>query len=286
MKKLYKTSPNTKLKAYSAMALAFTAGATATNAAIVYNDIEDVTIEVGDMFDIDLDGDGTLDFLFRAASTTGSDGTWSFGSVFGNATSYTVGNSGNMVMGTVGAYYNYASALDAGDNIGPDSPWLSYPSYGNSGVLASNFYGVTYGNFPGAGEKFLGFRFVVGDNTHYGWMRVVADVDPVTMTILDYAYDGTPDTPIEAGAEESIAVNELEAGAVNIYSFGAMVNVVNNAGIENATATVFDITGKQITSVQLTNGLTQVDLSAYATGNYIININSNSGNTAKQVFIQ
>lgn len=286
MKKLYKTSRNTRLKAYSAAALALTAGASSVDATIVYNDIEDITIGVDEMFDLDIDGDGSLDFHFRAGSATGSSGTWSFGSVFGNATSYTVGNSGNQLIGYVGAYYNYGSALDAGDNIGPDGPWLSYPSYGNTAVIASNFYGVTYGAFPGQGEKFLGFKFVSGGTNHYGWMRVVADVNPVTITVMDYAYDNTADAEIEAGATISIAVNELAAGAVNIYSFNSAVTIVNNAGLQNANAIVTDLAGKQVASVQLNNGTNQIDLSQFATGNYLVHITSAEGNTAKQVFIQ
>ena len=288
MKKLYTPGNESRLKAYSAMALALTAGATTLDATIVYNDIEDVTVEIGDMYDIDIDGDGTLDFHFRAGTivSSTSSGVWSFGSVFGLYTSYTVGNSGNQLIGYQGSFYNYGSALDAGVTVGPDGPWLSYPSYSNSAVLASNFYGSTFAAFPGQGEKFLGFKFMVGDNTHYGWMRIVADIDPVFITIMDYAYENAPNKEIETGDEESVAINELTSSEVNIYAFGTLVNIINVANLENANATIYDLSGKQVASAALTSGLNQIDLSNLASGNYLVNITSASGNAAKQVFIQ
>jgi len=287
MKKLYKAELSSRLKAYSSMALALTAGSTALNAEIVYNDIADETIEVDGLFNLDVDGDGSIDFQFTAGLTLSStsSGVWSFGSVFGYVTSYSVGNAGNQLIGYAGSFYNYGSALDSGANIGPDGPWLSYPSYGNSAVLASNFYGTTYGAFPGQGEKFLGFKFSAGGNNHYGWMRITADVDPVTIIIHDYAYDNTPDAAIEAGATISIAVTELPEGAVSIYSFGNMINVMNTIGLENATATVFDLSGKQISTINIVAGLNQIELDNVATGNYLIQIASNQGNTSKQIFI-
>jgi hypothetical protein len=67
---------------------------------------------------------------------------------------------------------------------------------------------------------------MVGDNTHYGWMRIVADIDPVFITIMDYAYENAPNKEIETGDEESVAINELTSSEVNIYAFGTLVNII------------------------------------------------------------
>jgi len=285
MNKIYKNLTGSKLKAYSAMAAALTAGTSSLNAEVVYTDITDVTIGLGEAFEMDIDGDGTMDFIIAASSLTGSNGTWSFASAFGSVGSLGIGGPSNQAIGTVGPYYPYGSALDAGDEIGPDGSFLSYPSLGNVAVVASNFYGVTYGNFPGEGEKFLGVKFAIGSDIHYGWARLESDIDEVFVTIMDFAYENSADVAIEAGATVGSAVAELPAGSVNIYSFGSSVNVINNVNLVDATVRIFDLTGKLITSQTLTNGSTQIDLSAFASGNYVVTIDSNEGVASKNVYI-
>ncbi|MBK9457462.1 MAG: T9SS type A sorting domain-containing protein [Bacteroidetes bacterium] len=284
MKKLKRIQLSNKLKAYSTMAMALTAGQAGLNAGVVYTDIDDVNIGVGDFFDIDINGDGILDFHFEANAIANGSATWSFGSVFGNATSVSVGNPDNQLLGYVGYYYNYASALNYMDSIGPAGPWLSNPSYGNSAVLASNFYDVaTYGAFPGAGAKFLGYKFTIDGNIHFGWMRIIAEIEPLTITITEYAYDDMPRTPILIDFYGSISA--LPEGAVTIYSFGTMLTILNKINLENAFANVVDLSGKQIKSYPINAGLNQIELDNVASGNYLIQIVSNQGNTSKQVFI-
>lgn len=281
MNKIYKNLNGSKLKAYSAMAAALTAGTASLNAEIVYTDIEDITIGIGENFEVDIDGDGTMDFIFAASSLTGTYGTWSFATAFGDSAG--VGNSTNQAMGTVGTWYDYASALDAGDNIGPDGDFLS--NTGNAAVIASNFYGSAFGNFPGEGEKFMGVKFDISGNVHYGWIRLESDLDAIFVTVMDFAYENTADAAIEAGATVSTAVSELPAGSVNIYSFGSALNVINNIDLADATLRVFDLSGKQIVNQTLANGSTQIDLSSFASGNYVVSIESSKGVMTKEVYI-
>lgn len=59
---------------------------------------------------------------------------------------------------------------------------------------------------PGA-SQFLGLRFTIDGNTNYGWMRLKIWGDP--FTLLDYAYEATPETPIytEAPGTPSAVLN-------------------------------------------------------------------------------
>lgn len=286
MKQRITRSRNTKLTAYSAMAAAITAAPLFTNAEVIYTDIEDVTVGVGDLLDLDVNADGIVDFRFSAGSTTGSSGTWSFASAFGIVSTADVGNSQNQFIGYSGAYYNYGSALVEGDLIGPDSPWLNYPSLSNSAVLASNFYGVTYGAFPGQGERYLGFKFSALGNVHYGWMRVVADINPAFITILDYAYEDVADQAIEAGSYTSIVgVEEFNSGVATVYAFDASVRVQLNSDLTNAQVRITTLQGATVFAAPLNDRQMTIDLQNLATGNYIVNIQSQEGYTAKQVFI-
>ncbi|MBK7569992.1 MAG: T9SS type A sorting domain-containing protein [Bacteroidetes bacterium] len=281
MNKIYKNLTGSKLKAYSAMAAVLTAGTATMNAEVVYTDITDATIGIGEMFEIDLDGDGTIDFLIAASSLTGVNGTWSFATAFGSVTALGVGGPSNLVMGTEGAAYNYASVLDAGDNIGSDEDFVS------SAVLGSNYYGYVFGHFPGAGEGAIGVQFEISGNLHYGWIRLESDLNTVFVTVFDFAYESVPEIAIESGATTGggVGVTELPTGAVNIYSFGSTLNVINNANILDANITVFDMSGKMIINQMLNTGSTQVDMSAFTSGNYIVKIDAKDGVSTKEVYI-
>lgn len=273
MKKDYKISTNQKLTAYSAMAAAIMAHGYDVNAEVVYTDFEDVTLEVGDAYDLDLDGDGVLDFNFAVDSKTGPYGTWSYGTAFG------IGGTQNQVIGYTGTYYNYGSNLNAGDEIGPDGPWIS------DAVLASNFYDYPFGAFPGAGEGYIGVQFEISGNLHYGWVRLEADINDLFITLMDMAYENVAETAIEAGATTSpVAIPEISASLVNVYSFGSTL-YINNTGMNQPFVNVYDLNGKLVLSQDLTGGNNVITMDQIAEGNYLVNIKSDEGSFTKQVFM-
>lgn len=277
MKKNYKISTNQKLTAYSAMAAAIMAHGYDVNAEVVYTDFEDVTLEVGDAYDLDLDGDGVLDFDFAVSSVTGPYGTWSFGTAFGMFPGG--GGSNNQVIGYTGTYYNYGSNLNAGDEIGPDGPWVS------DAVLASNFYDNTFGDFPGAGEGYIGVQFEISGNLHYGWIRLEADINDLFITLMDMAYENVAETPIDAGATTTpTAIPEISSSLVNVYSFGSTL-YINNTGMTQPFVNVYDLNGKLVLSQDLTGGNNTITMDQLAVGNYLVNIKSDEGSFTKQVFM-
>jgi hypothetical protein len=56
----------------------------------------------------------------------------------------------------------------------------------------------TVGNFIGK-KGYLGVRFQVSGQTHYGWIQFRTDEDMKNGTIVDWAYEDQADTPIRAG---------------------------------------------------------------------------------------
>lgn len=74
--------------------------------------------------------------------------------------------------------------------------------------LFSNFYSTRlYGQF-GRGRKFLGpylgFKFTVGGQVHYGWARVEVNAKiplEITATLTGYAYETIPNRPIITGVK-------------------------------------------------------------------------------------
>lgn len=283
MKKSSTQFSKKRLAAYSAMATAFIAAGADANGQIVYTDIADETVDIGEMFSLDVDGDGTMDFLFQATSTTG--GSWSFARVFGYVSSYTVGGSSNALVGYSGPYLPYGSALDSGDGIGPDADFI-YNTL-NQVFLASIYAGVTYGAFANEDDKYLGFQFVIGADLHYGWARLDATVGDVSVTIKDFAYQATANTEILAGATVSEVANVISENDLTAYSFGNTINViVKNLNANNATVEVVNLAGQVVYTNSLNMAGMQITLDNAATGNYILHIvTEDNAVYTKQLFV-
>jgi hypothetical protein len=117
--------------------------------------------------------------------------------------------TGGQVVGTAaGPYGPYASALVRGANIGPSAHFVSGK---NDKVLLARFHGVesgglsssTQGRWDNLGpDRFLGVKFAIHGETHYGWIRVtlnVAKVNGVSGTITAYAYETVGNKKIKVG---------------------------------------------------------------------------------------
>lgn len=287
MKKIYKDVSAKKLAGYSAMAATLVA-TQADAQTIVYVDIDDITVEIGDIVQIDVDGDGTDDFLFQAAS---SGTNWTFGRVFGNVTSYAVGASSNKVAGYNGYFLPYGSALDAGQEVGPTLDFIGSSSTnpGNVAFLNSIYSSATYGQFSGVEDKYLGFQFEVGGNLHYGWMRLDGTVGPVTLTIKDMAFNSDVEGPIEAGdtGEPVVGISEvIDPSQLNVYSFGNTVNVMVY-GLEANTAQIqiVNMLGETVYNNGLDMSGMTISLATAAEGIYTVNIVADGKVYNKQVYI-
>lgn len=194
------TPVDDRLAAYSAAAAAalLALAPTAAQAQVVYTDVSpDQALATGDEYTIDFDGDGRDDvqIILDAPSAT-----------FNRALLFTDETNGGGVVGTgpSGAYnYFYASVLAAGTSISAanvvDNSNVGAAGNRDDFLLASTFGATTYGAFRGVTDAYIGVRFqTTAGTTHYGWIRVDA-VDGTALTVKDYAYQSTPNTPINAG---------------------------------------------------------------------------------------
>jgi len=285
MKKLYKSNNAGKLAAYSAMAGAFVAVTGDVNAEVVYTDITDVDVALGESYGLDLDNDGTADFLLAAVTAASN---WTFAYAVGNLSAYGYGGPSNMVVGYSGAILPYASALNEDDPIGPDQSFISN-TY-NMLWLASIYSGITYGPFAGVTDKYMGVAFSIGGETHYGWARLDVSVGPVEFTVKDYAYDDVAEAEILAGATSGggIDVVNLNDSQVAAYSYGNTINVIvkdSEAGVENVR--VFDIDGKVVYSARVADNNMAITLDNAATGLYTLQLTgANNSVYGKQLYIQ
>jgi hypothetical protein len=146
---------------------------------------------------VDLNNDGQADFQFMALwganFSSGADTVYSFLRVYGNTPS-------NQALSTS---RGLKAALPGGAQIGPAE------QFGPNGLLASCdvFGGKPFnsGNWVNVTNRYLGVKFQISGETHYGWIRMTERCNDATIT--GYAYETVPNRPLFAG---SAAATRLE----------------------------------------------------------------------------
>jgi hypothetical protein len=147
---------------------------------------------------VDLNNDGVADFNFSLSSG-------GYGHSF-KASLLVTPLTGGEVVGTAGAVDPYASALMRGAKVGPSAHFSS----AGKGITVERSHGTVsastrfnfYGKWKDVGNnRFLGVKFLINGQTHYGWIRLSVSINPTidAATITGYAYETVPNKRIMAG---------------------------------------------------------------------------------------
>ncbi len=70
------------------------------------------------------------------------------------------------------------------------------------------------GGFIGATDKYMGLRFPINGETHYGWARLGVDPEDLSITLYEWAYESEPDTAILTPATTNVPEPSTLAGLV------------------------------------------------------------------------
>jgi hypothetical protein len=198
---------NTYAQVASAAGVSVLALAGASEAKVVYTETYQVT-HTGSPLYIDLDHDGINDVLLRTTFYVGSSGL----EIGLDASGYR--NTDNVVAGRrfsrSGYFLSGASALPAGARIGPKGnfsvrfPFMAVELFNGVGSQDSDL-GAWAGEGKGVKDRYLGLKFDVRGEVHYGWARLSVTLghhrqfDDVSGTLTGYAYETVPNKPIIAG---------------------------------------------------------------------------------------
>ena len=214
------------LNAYALAASAAGVGALAlvqpAEARIVYTPTHHI-ITQGHPYDLDVNNDGRPDFRLSNGATTG-------GTSCGNSSG--MGASGlrsgyNSIVGKDISFHQSASALPAGVTIG-----AANQSRGSMAGVRYNFCNKTsrfYGQWSNGGKgvknRYLGLKFYIGKQAHYGWARLnfaVLHHEPeFKATLTGYAYETIPNKSIKAGqthGRDEATLGRLAQGASGLVS--------------------------------------------------------------------
>ena len=200
----------TKLAKYVAVAAAVGA-VSESEAAIIYTDeTPDFAGGSGSQYFLDLNNDGIDDFRIHATTAY----TTSYGYTYGANLYLQPLAANNEALGTGTTNYAYPFALSSGAPISNGAgSWFNNSFSG--GAMSLNYGSCGFGNWCNVTDGFIGLRFNIGGNTHYGWVRLDVGGSGNVWTVKDYAYEDIAGTPILAGDMVTIPnVTAVPAAAI------------------------------------------------------------------------
>jgi hypothetical protein len=90
-------------------------------------------------------------------------------------------------------------------------------------------------------DGFAGFRFENASGEHYGWARLNLDLDTLTLTVRNWAYESTPGATIAVGAVTDADFDNdefVDGDDFLIWQRGLGVGVTNAAGDADGNGSV------------------------------------------------
>jgi len=177
---------------------------TTANAEVVYTPA-DIVLTNG-VLPIDLNNDGTSDFHITNRESNYSTTAY----MLGNLTA--LGKVGAAVVVAKSGYASYPAPLRRGFPIGPDSP-KPFAGLERAQVMAAAWCYPLAANpldchsgglWKKATQRFLGIRFQINGETHYGWARLSTATRTTRLPMIKahftgYAFETVPDKTIAAG---------------------------------------------------------------------------------------
>jgi len=181
-----------------------------------------------------------------------------------------------------------ASILELEDEIAPSSNLYKLGA-GWGGLL----YGYwendgEYGNWTGTQEdKYLGIKFEIGSNFHYGWIHLTTHQYSYTemdFTIKGFAYNTVANEPILAGDMGSgVGVEEIGIGGISIFP-NPTANLIIYDTIENLKQiSVINTTGKNCKNIAIDFYSNSIDLSNLPNGVYFIHFQTDKNSFIKKI---
>jgi len=210
----------TYVAAASAAGVVVLAASMPSPAEIIYTPANDV-IRARQSFNLDLDQDGTTDFIikdaFHRTCTDKCSGT--------SARLFLKPAKGNGAAGVTGIPFAPAFALKAGSRINRHQYFV--------GSLLARIYSLfgthASGSWINFKDRYLGLRFKINGENHFGWARLSVSVQrfSITATLTGYAYETIPHKSIRAGqtqeAADSVPDHQPDPAPSTIHPCGANI---------------------------------------------------------------
>jgi len=276
------TTLDGKMMKYAAAAGTLFAAAGVADAQVIYTNVDPDFNHPGGATTVglDLNNDGTFDYLIASIDTTITNSNGTFDVKTTLVAPY--GTAGNEIAGSAPSGYNYALALDNSTMVDANLNWIAATNTMAYNVNSSNPYNE---NWNGVTDKFLGLRFDINGSTHFGWARMDVDADADVWTMKDYAYDGTPNTPISTDMALGVAT-DVVAENILVFNSNNVLYVNINGELSNGTVKIMNLAGQVVVDESLNGTRNNFNLANLHSGIYLVTTTFNEGVATKRIFVK
>ena len=260
-----------RLAQYGALSVAI-AGITRTNGQIIYSGPIDLG---GADYIIDLNNDTINDFKIIYI---GSQNVLRFQDY-----------SSNQVLGSIVGPYQYPFALDNNTIINSSqNTWMN----DSFQILNWNSCAFPNNNWCNVTDKYLGLRFKVlngpgpgDDQTFYGWARINVPLDPSGWIIKDFAYNSTPDAPINAG-QLTLGIEDNVFSKIKVVPLNKSIGLYNLP--ETANFNIYSMAGQEVLKGSTENIDYVIEATALSSGVYVLELTDTNSKVVirKKVVLQ
>lgn len=254
-----------KLAQYSALAGAVL-GTGVAQGQINYVDVVDTKVDTHNgKFDIDLDSDGSPDFVIRQYLDTGATGMMDailitpYDSLYGR------------VSGELENNFSYPFKLAGGDSLKLDTEWAGNTAT-QSGYLVTQFNGTPYPNSYWKGpvtDGYLGLRIIKADGFHFGWVRLDIGADNRSFTVKDFAYNTVYEEGMVAGEPNLSTVERmLEELEIRYTTEGVVLHKPASYG--EVEVRLLDASGREFSAFTWSEMDHELELSNQPNGMFLV----------------
>ena len=192
------------------------------DAKVIYTPSNIPITENGGLIPLDLNNDGTVDFQFSnfSYSTHGNGNFW---------LKIMPGQASNEIWSFQSKGHLCAAALPVRRYVGPKGKFKVDLASGL--FLANAGHNTQSGTYFGPWSKietaYLGLKFVIQGQIHYGWARIKfpAPGDWLSPTLSGYAYESIPNKPLKTGQKKGLAADMVsvvpQSGTLGALARGA-----------------------------------------------------------------
>ena len=288
------TSNNSKLAQYSAVAGALIATSAVNAQAVIVDVNPDVVLDsLSTPYDLDFNNDSNPELTFAVQYLTGEGSQSGIQFTYAGVAGAVVLNTGVTLLGATSSSSFTPTVLNTGDEIsaagnfaGSSTNPLAVNALVNAGLAGT--FPITQGAFLDQNYKYLGAKFTVGANTHYGWVQLSIPASAETITIHSYGFNQTPDASVLAGEGgnpaglENVAVedkvsffNTLNSSRINVTPdlIGGEINLVS-------------MSGQIVKTVKITDIETVITYDGVDTGIYSVNAKFEFGSVNKKFYVK
>ena len=270
-----------RLKAYSAAAGAMTAFAGVANGQIIHTDIvPDSVITDGDIFNLNMDNAGPAEFTFTQYTYLDSLGNPEIYLAMVNVNAGT-----SAIVGSIfSSSYPFPFALNNGDSISATAGADWRDGNVNYGV---QYLGAVYGpynfcNFLGV-DKFMGVRFDISGQPHYGWVRLYVSPGLDSIIVKEYTYQSLTGVGLTAG--QLVGIETQDRTPVRVFAFNNVLHINRDCNGDAAVISVYNSAGQMVYTEQSAEGNYSHSLDGLSAGIYTVNVTTSSGVTNRKIYI-